>query len=35
MKHLHIVRIAGLGKVFCNFRNNPMVSRICEMLVKC
>ena len=25
MKHLYIVRSAGLGKIFCNFRNNPMV----------
>ena len=25
MKHLYIIRSAGLGKIFCNFRNNPMV----------
>ena len=25
MKHLYIVRSAGLGKILCNFRNNPMV----------
>ena len=25
MKHLYIVRNAGLGKIFCNFRNNHMV----------
>ena len=25
MKHLYIVRSAGLGKIFCNFCNNPMV----------
>ena len=24
-KHLHVVRSAGLGKIFCNFGNNPMV----------
>ena len=25
MKHLYIVRSAGLGKILYNFRNNPMV----------
>ena len=25
MKHLYIIRRAGLGKIFCNFRNSPMV----------
>ena len=24
-KHLHVVRSADLGKIFCNFGNNPMV----------
>ena len=25
MKHLYIVRGAGIGKIFCNFHKNPMV----------
>ena len=25
MKHLYIVRSAGLGKIYCTFRNNPMI----------
>ena len=25
MKHLYIARSAGLGKMFCNFCNNPIV----------
>ena len=25
MKHLDITRSACLGKIFCDFRNNPMV----------
>ena len=36
MKHLHIVRSAGLGKIFCNFRNNPMVLLILfDTIFKC
>ena len=35
MKHLYIVRSAGLGKIFCNFRNSPMVLYILfDMFVK-
>ena len=25
MKHLYIVKVAGLGKIFCNLCNNYMV----------
>ena len=36
MKLLYIVRRAGLGKIFCNFRNNPMVLLILfDTFVKC
>ena len=36
MKNLCIVRSAGLGKIFCNFRNNPMVLLILfDTFVKC
>ena len=36
MKHLYIVRSAGLGKTFCNFRNNPVVLLILfDTFVKC
>ena len=36
MKHLFIVRSASLGKIFCNFRNNPMVLLILfNAFVKC
>ena len=36
MKHLYIARSAGLGKIFCNFRNNSMVLLISfDTFVKC
>ena len=36
MKHLCIVRGAGLGKIFCNFYNNPVVLLILfDTFVKC
>ena len=36
IKHLYIVRSAGLGKIFCNFRNNPVVLLILfDTFVKC
>ena len=36
MKHLYIVRSAGLGKIFCNFRSNPMVLlTLFDAFVKC
>ena len=36
MKHLCIVRSAGLGKIFCNFYNNPVVLLILfDTFVKC
>ena len=36
MKHLYIVRSAGLGKIFCNFRNNHTVLLILsDTFVKC
>ena len=36
MKHLYIVRSAGLGKIFYNFRNNPMALFILfDTFVKC
>ena len=36
MKHLYSVRSASLGKIFCNFRNNPMVLLILfDAFVKC
>ena len=35
MKYLSIVRSAGLGKTFCNFRNSPMALYILfDMFVK-
>ena len=36
MKHLYIVRSAGLGKIFCNFHNSSMVLLILfDIFVKC
>ena len=36
MKHLYIVRSAGLGKIFFNFRNSPMVLLVLfDTFVKC
>ena len=36
MKHLYIVRSAGLGKIFCNFCNSTMVLLILfDTFVKC
>ena len=36
MKHLYIVRSAGLGKIIYNFRNNPMILLILfDTFVKC
>ena len=36
MKHFCIVTSAGLGKIFCNFRSNPMVLLILfDTFVKC
>ena len=36
MKHLYIVRSAGLGKIFCHFQNNPMVLFILfDTFIKC
>ena len=36
MKHLCIGRTASLGKIFCNFRNNPMVLLILfDTFVEC
>ena len=35
-ENLYVVRSAGLGKIFCNFRNNPMVLLILfDKFVKC
>ena len=36
MKHLYVVRSAGLGKIFCNFRSSPMVLlTLFDTFVKC
>ena len=36
MKHLYIVRSAGLGEIFFNIRNNPMVLLILsDTFIKC
>ena len=36
MKHFYIVTSAGLGKIFCNFRSNPMVLLILfDTFVEC
>ena len=36
MKHLYIVRSAGIDKIFCNFHNNHMALLILfDTFVKC